>query len=144
MPCPFGIDEIGFIKCFSAPNYTMFPALLTGSTLTVGKHTVSQVILTVKLHGSKRCASIYRFHGIGRWSGDLVSSCLFRVLVDTLKARGEDIQVVIDDTLNKRSGKSICGAGWQHDGSAQKQSKQTGIGFLFCHYRSSGTFVRRQ
>lgn len=131
IPYPFGIDEISFIKCFSAPSYRMFIALLIGWVLTVGKHTVSQVILTMRLHDSKHFASIYRFLGKGRWSVDLVSSCLFRVLVDTLKAQGADIQVVIDDTLNKRSGKRICGAGWQHDGSAQKQSKQTGYGVCF-------------
>ena len=42
--------------------------------------------------------------------------------------------LVLDDTLNKHRGKKICGAGWQHDGSAPKQTKktkQTGYGVCF-------------
>ena len=114
------------MRCFSAPSYRIFVALLIGWVLTVGKHTVSQVILTMRLHDSRHFATIYRFLGKGRWSIDLVSYCLFRVLVETLSAEGVEILVIIDDTLNKHCGKAICGAGWQHDGSAPKGPKQTG------------------
>ncbi len=88
---PFGIDEIRFMRCFSAPSYRIFVALLIGWALTVGKHTVSQVILTMRLHHSRYFATIYRFLGKGRWSIDLVSHCLFRVLVETLNAAGGEI-----------------------------------------------------
>lgn len=131
IPYPFGIDEIRFMRCFSAPSYRIFVALLIGWVLTVGKHTVSQVILTMRLHDSRHFATIYRFLGKGRWSIDLVSYCLFRVLVETLSAEGVEILVIIDDTLNKHCGKAICGAGWQHDGSAPKGPKQTGYGVCF-------------
>ncbi len=47
---PFGIDEIRFSVCFSAPGFRIFLALVVGWVLTVGKHTVSQIILTMKLH----------------------------------------------------------------------------------------------
>ena len=131
IPDPFGIDEIRFKVCFSAPSFRMFVALVTGWVLTVGKHTVSQVILTAKLHELRHFATIYRFLGKGQWSVDLVSYCLFRILVETLIAEGVEILVVLDDTLNKHRGPHICGAGWQHDGSAPKQSKQKGYGVCF-------------
>jgi DDE superfamily endonuclease len=128
---PFGIDEIRLRACFSAPSFRIFVALIIGWVLTVGKHTVSQVILTMKLHESRHFATIYRFLGKGQWSVDMVSYCLFRVLVETLVAEGVEILVILDDTLNKHCGRHICGAGWQHDGSAPKHAKQTGYGVCF-------------
>ena len=128
---PFGINEIHFRGCFSAPSFRIFVALVIGWVLTVGKHTISQVILTMRLHESKHFASIYRFLGKGRWEIDLVSYFVFRILVETLIAEGVEILGVIDDTLNKHSGKKICGAGWQHDGSLPKHTKQKGHGVCF-------------
>lgn len=134
IPEPFGIDEIRFSVCMSAPSFRIFVALLIGWVLTVGKHTVSQVILTMGLHESGHFATIYRFLGKGRWSIDLVSYCLFRILVETLVAEGCEILTVVDDTLNKHRGPEICGAGWQYDGSAprlNKKTKQKGYGVCF-------------
>jgi hypothetical protein len=130
----FGIDEIHFRSCFSAPSFRIFVALVIGWVLTVGKHTVSQVILTMRLHESRHFATIYRFLGKGQWNTDWVSYCLFRILVEALIAEDFEILVVVDDTLNKHRGQKICGAGWQHDGSASrrtKNTKQTGYGVCF-------------
>ena len=60
---PSGIDEIRFMRCFSASSYGIFVALSIGWALTVGKHTVSQVILTMRPHHSRHFATIYRFLG---------------------------------------------------------------------------------
>ncbi len=134
IPQPFGIDEIRFRICFSAPSYRIFVALVLGWVLTVGNHRVSQVILTMRLHESRHFATIYRFLRKGQWEPDWVSHTLFRILVEILVAEGIEIRVVVDDTLNKHRGKQICGAGWQHDGSVPKQGKKTeqkGYGVCF-------------
>ena len=134
IPDRFGIDEILFKTLFSAPSFRIFTALVIGWVLTVGKHTVSQVILTMKLHESRHFATIYRFLGKGQWCMDWVSQCLFRIMVEVLVAEGVEILTVLDDTLNKHCGKQICGAGWQYDGSAPKNSKkakQTRYGVCF-------------
>ncbi|MGO9566274.1 MAG: transposase [Desulfomonilaceae bacterium] len=86
-------------------------ALVIGWVLTVGNHTVSQVILTMRLHESRHFATIYRFLGKGQWGVDWVSHCLFRIMVEILVAEDVKIVVVLDDTLNKHRGKKICGAG---------------------------------
>ena len=133
-PKPFAIDEIRFKNCFSAPSYRIFVALVIGWVLTVGNHTVSQVILTMRLHESRHFATIYRFLGKGQWGVDWVSHCLFRIMGEILVAEDVKIVVVLDDTLNKHRGKKICGAGWQYDGSAPKQgkkAKQTSYGVCF-------------
>jgi hypothetical protein len=130
-PKPFKIEEVRFRTCFSAPSFPIFVALVIGWVLTVEKHTLSQVILTMRLHENRHFATIYRFVGKGRWCADWVSECLFRIMVETLAFAGAEIEVVVDDTLNKHCGKHICGAGWQYDGSAPKQSKQRGYGVCF-------------
>jgi hypothetical protein len=134
IPKPFTIDQIRFESCFSAPSFRIFVALVIGWVLTVGKHTVSQVILTMKLHESSHFATIYRFLDKGKWCADWVSMRLFRILVEILVAEGVEFEVVLDDTLNKHCGKQICGAGWQYDGSAprsSKKAKKTSYGVCF-------------
>jgi len=138
IPQRFGIDEIRFTNCFSAPSFRIFVLLVVGWVLTVGRHTLSQVILTMELHEFRHFASIYRFVDKGSWAVDWISRCLFLIMVETLVAEGLDVLAVLDDTLNKHRGPEICGAGWQHDGSAPKRpgkkgekGKQTGYGVCF-------------
>ncbi len=45
LPQPFGIDKIHFSDCFTAPSLRHFAVLITGWVLTIGTHTVSQVII---------------------------------------------------------------------------------------------------
>lgn len=131
IPGPFEIDEIHFRSCFSAPSFRIFVALLIGWVLTVGKHTISQVILTMRLDESRHFASIFRFLAKARWNPDWVAFHLFRLIVKTQLAGTSEIIAVLDDTLNRHCGKKICGAGWQHDGSAPKRSHQYSYGLCF-------------
>jgi hypothetical protein len=146
IPQEFGIDEIRFRHCFSAPSYRIFALLVVGWVLTVGRHSLSQVILTTKLHESGHFATVYRFMDKGRWDPDWVSCCLFRVIVEILIADDYEILVVVDDALNKHRGKHICGAAWQHDGSApklNKKSKQLGYGVCFVTIESTAAWRSR-
>lgn len=128
---PFTVDEISFRACFSAPSLELFTAMMVGWVLTVGRHTISNVILTMGLHESRHFASVYRFVGRGAWLEDMVSRVVFELLVATLVQCGTEILAVVDDTLNKHRGKKICGAGWQHDGSAPGERKRKGYGLCF-------------
>ena len=60
LPQPFEIDKIRFRDCFSAPSLRHFSVLITSWVLTLGTHTISQVILatggTLNSHmGKKIC-----------------------------------------------------------------------------------------
>jgi hypothetical protein len=131
LPQLFGVDEINFSCCFSAPSLKLFGLLIVGWVLTVGKHTISRVILTMDLHVSRHFSSVYRFIAEGRWSADQVSSFLFRMLVRGFVESGVEIEVILDDTLYVKSGRKICGRGWQHDGSQPKGSKRRSYGVCF-------------
>jgi len=127
----FMVDEIDFRSCFTAPSVKHFLSLLTGWVLTVGRHTLSAVIMTMGLHESHHFATIYRFLARGQWSADHVSYRVFSLLAETFVSERADVTLVVDDTLNRHRGKKICGAAWQHDGAAPKRSKQFSHGVCF-------------
>jgi hypothetical protein len=131
LPQPFQIDKVRFVDCFTAPSLRHFGVLITAWVLTVGAHTISQVILTGGLHESESFVSIYRFLHKARWAPDQVACQVFRIIVDTLLPDVTEIELVLDDTLNDHVGKKIFGAGFQHDGDAPKTGKPIGYGVCF-------------
>jgi hypothetical protein len=131
LPQPFEIDKVRFKDCFTARSLRHFAVLVTGWVLTVGVHTISQVILAGRLHESEHFASIYRFLQKAKWEPDQVALEVFRMIVDTLMPDASDFELVLDDTLNSHVGKKIFGAGVQHDGDAPKTGKPIGYGVCF-------------
>ena len=131
LPQPFGIDKIRFCDCFTAPSMRHFAILITVWVLTVGTHTVSQVILATGAHESEHFANIYKFFGKAKWDSDKIAFEIFKVIVDSLLPDCAEIEVVIDDTLNNCVGKKIFGAGLQHNGNAPKTGKPIGYGVCF-------------
>jgi hypothetical protein len=110
LPQPFQIDKVRFVDCFTAPSLRHFGVLITGWVLTVGVHTISQVILTGGLHESESFVSIYRFLQKAKWAPDRVAFQVFRIIVDTLLPGVTEIELVLDDTFNDHVGKKIFGA----------------------------------
>ena len=131
LPQPFEIDKIRFKDCFTGPSLRHFVVLITGWVLTVGTHTISQVILTMGLHESEHFANVYKFLLRSRWDTDKVAFEIFRMIVETLLPDASEVESIVDDTLNPRVGKKICGAGFQHDGDAPKGGKPIGYGVCF-------------
>lgn len=131
VPQPFEIDKIRFKDCFTEPSLRHFVVLITGWVLTVGTHTISQVILTMGLHESEHFASVYKFLLKARWDSDKVACKIFMLIAETLLPEASEVETIVDDTLNPRVGKKICGAGLQHDGDAPKSGKPIGYGVCF-------------
>jgi hypothetical protein len=127
-PQPFGIEEINLRSCFTAPSLRHFALLIVGWVLTIERHTISRILLTLGLHQTEHYSNIYRFISRANWGIDAVAQRLFRWMIDALQSPGQEILVVLDDTLNKHTGRKICGAGWQYDGSARNgQTHDHGI-----------------
>jgi hypothetical protein len=131
LPKPFDIDKSYFSGCFSKPGLRHFSMLIVGWALTVGRHTIGRVILTVGAHTSRHFASVYRFLSRSIWCCDSVSRVVFDLIVRTLLWGESELICVVDDTLNKRTGKKICGAAHQHDGSVPKGELPVGFGVCF-------------
>jgi SRSO17 transposase len=131
LPQPFEIDKIRFAHCFTAPSLRHFAVLITGWVLTIGTHTISQVVLTTGLHESEHFSGAYRFFLKAKWDVDMVACRVFRMIVGTFLSDQAAYEVVIDDTLHSHVGRKICGAGVQHDGDAPKTGKPIGYGVCF-------------
>jgi hypothetical protein len=131
LPQPFEIDKIKFKHCFTAPSLRHFAALMTGWVLTVGVHTISQVILTTGLHESEHFSSAYNFFLRRKWDVDRVACAIFFLIVETFLPDATEYEGVIDDTLLDHVGRKIWGAAMQHDGDAPKTGKPIGYGVCF-------------
>jgi hypothetical protein len=131
LPQPFEIDKIRFKDCFTAPSLRHFTVFIAGWVLTVGIHTISQVILTTGLHESEHFSTAYNFLRRAKWDPNRVAQRVFRLIIDTLMPGATEIELVLDDTLNNHVGKKIFGAGVQHDGDAPKTGKPLGCGVCF-------------
>jgi hypothetical protein len=131
LPQPFQIDKVRFKDCFTAPSLRHFAVLITGWVMTMGIHTISQVILAGRLHESEHFSSIYRFLQKSRWNPDQVACEVFRMILDTLMPDATEFELVLDDTLNNHVGRKIFGAAIQHDGDAPKTGKPIGYGVCF-------------
>ncbi|MGA8832377.1 MAG: hypothetical protein ACLQT6_03155 [Desulfomonilaceae bacterium] len=131
LPQPLLIDKIHFRNCFTAPSLRHFAALMTGWTLTVGIHTINQVILIAGLHESEYFSNIYKFIRTGKGGPDRIAFEIFRVVIGSMLPDYAEIEFVIDDTLDPCVGKYILGTEFQHDGNASKTDKPVGYGVCF-------------
>jgi hypothetical protein len=110
VPQPFDIDKIRFKDCFTGPSLRHFAVLITGWALTMGTHTVSQVILTMKVHESEHFANTYKFLLKSKWNPDKVAFKIFKPIVETLLPDAAEVEIILDDTLNSRVGKTLQAA----------------------------------
>jgi len=124
-----------FEGCFTKPGFKNFTRLLIGWICCQGRHSVSRVIQAGSESGNtKHHSCLYRFLSVGKWTADSLGKVLFHLLLPFLSTR---ITVLIDDTLNKKCGPHIFGAGMHYDASKSTYGRGTTAGaktfFAFGH-----------
>jgi len=63
-------------------------------------------------------ACAHRFFSAARWSADTLGLLVCDLIVDRLLDPAAPICLVVDDSLFKRTGRKIFGAGWRYDAAA--------------------------
>jgi hypothetical protein len=63
------------------------------------------------------------FFARARWDPDELGVAVARLAVLLLVPPGGDVRVAVDDSVFRRSGRKVHGAGWQHDGSSPARNK---------------------
>jgi len=96
----------------TTPTRHTFLALASG-WLFARRHTVTAMIRASGQLTAKHFCSFHRFFSAAAWSLDGVGFALFRLLEPLLE--GQTILLVVDDTLARKRGRKIYGAGWHHD-----------------------------
>jgi len=105
-------------SCFTAPTFEVFTALVAGLVAQPVGRTVCGMLTGAGLAGVWQHCRAHRFFSAARWCPRQVGLVLAGLVVAHLLPEGAPVTVAVDDTLFRRRGKKVHGAGWFHDGSA--------------------------
>jgi DDE superfamily endonuclease len=100
---------------FTQPTWRKVLILLEGTLLACGRRTVTSALRMMGLH---QLAQFNVFHHVlsrARWSPLQMSRVLFLLLVHTFVPTGAPIELVVDETLERRWGPHIRKCSVYHD-----------------------------
>lgn len=123
LPATLSRVLVSFRPCFTAPTFETFTALVAGLVAQPVERTVCGILTGAGLVRVWHHCRAHRFFSAARWCPRQVGLVAAGLVVAALLATGAPIMVAVDDTLFRRRGKQVHGAGWFHDGSAAGQAK---------------------
>jgi hypothetical protein len=109
--------------CFTAPGFATFCVLAGGLAGQVRRRTVAGMLLGGALQHLWPHDRAHYFFARARWELDQLGLAIAQLVVLLVLPPGADLQVAVDDSVFRRSGRKVHGAGWQHDGSAPSVNK---------------------
>jgi DDE superfamily endonuclease len=125
MPLPDPIIEVltAFRPLFTAPTWRKLMTLLTGTLLAHGRRTVAAAL---RASGNDQATNWSLFHQVlnrARWSPLAVSRQLFLLIVETFVPPGTCVELVIDETLERRWGSKISKRGHYRDSALSSRER---------------------
>jgi DDE superfamily endonuclease len=111
---------------FTAPSFRTFTVLACGFLAQSGKRTVCGMLTGAGVSRAWSHDRAHSFFSRARWNPDDLGICAAKLVIALLVPGGEPVEVLIDDTLFRRRGKTWA-ASWFYDGSVQGPAK-TGYG----------------
>jgi DDE superfamily endonuclease len=124
--------------CFTARSFVTFCGLAAGLAGQVRRRTVAGMLLGAGLSRSWPHDRAHYFFARARWDIDQLGLAVARLAVALLVPPGAPLEVAVDDSLFRRTGRKVHGAGWQHDGASPSRVK---IGYGTC-FVACGIIVR--
>ena len=112
-----------FRDCFTNPTHSTFVAILVGWVLSHRRRYITDAIITTGKTRQGHHSNFHRFFSQAAWSLDQVSWTLTLLIVRTFVPRGV-IVIAVDDTLRRRRGLSLFGAGMHHDPLMSSRGKK--------------------
>jgi hypothetical protein len=125
MPLPDPIIEVlaVFRPLFTAPTWRKLMILLTGTLLARGRRTVAAAL---RASGNDQAGNWSLFHQAlnrARWSPLAVSRQLLLLIVETFVPAGTSVDLVIDETLERRWGRKISKRGHYRDSALSSRER---------------------
>lgn len=105
-------------QCFTAPTNRVFLVLFCGFVTAVGDHTVTGMLVASGYSTTWSHHRGHRFFSRARWYPDAVGMAVLDLTVDHLLPGGSALELVVDDSLFKRSGPKVWGVFWHHDATS--------------------------
>lgn len=102
-----------FACCFTVPSFQTFCVIVNGWLLGRCRRTVTGVLLAGHGLESKSFSCFHRFFSQGRWSTDSLGRIVLQLILPFVPVGV--LVVAVDDTLSRKTGKRIWGAGMHHD-----------------------------
>src|SRR6266699_2327439 len=103
---------LAFQPCFTRPSFASFWALTCAWILCSGRRSLTRIIQSAQLTEFKHFCAFHRFFSQARWNLDDLGHCVFQLLLPFCP---EVLTGAVDDTLARKSGRHIWGAGMHHD-----------------------------
>lgn len=116
-----------FRPAFTRPTWSKALILLVGTMLARGRRTVTAALKQMGLHDERDFTLFHQVLNRASWSGLTLSRLLLQLLVSTFVAAGSTVEIVIDETLERRWGRKISKRGHYRDNlqSSREQSVST-------------------
>ena len=119
--------------CFTAPSFATFCGLAAGLAGQPRRRTVCGMLPGADLARAWPHDRARYFFARARWQADELGLAVARLVVLLLVPPGDPLTAAVDDTLFRRSGRKVHGAGWQHDGSSPSRNRISfGTCFVTC------------
>lgn len=136
IPSGFRDLLVNFVPQFTGPSFDNFAALVMGWVLCVGRHTISRVIqfgCIGMAQARKHHSAVYRFFSRAVWVLDQMEVVVLKLVLSFIL--GTEVYVLIDDTLCRKSGPHLWGAGMHHDplNSTYGRGSRRVVSFAFGH-----------
>ena len=111
-----------FAHVFTAPTYQTFVAIVAGWVLSQRHRFITEVIFSSGHVGKGHWSRFHRFFSHAAWDIDTFSMFLAK-LVMTILAPGATLLWAVDDTLCRKRGLTLYGAGMHYDPLISSRSK---------------------
>jgi len=115
LPASFAALLGALRSCFTARSFRTFCGLAAGLAVQVRRRTVVGMLLGGLARAWPHDRAHY-FFARARWEVGELGLAAARLVVLLLVPPGAPLLVAVDDSLFRRCGRRVHGAGWQHDG----------------------------
>lgn len=105
-----------FAPCFTAPSFQNFLIVISGWIQCLNRHTITGMMEAAGVVGVVHHERFHRLFSKAVWDLDDVAKVLFLLLVKEFVGMEGVIVLGGDDTLSKKTGRKIFGAGYWRDG----------------------------
>lgn len=103
---------------FTAPTFQTFVVLFCGFLSCVGDATVTGMLMSSGYTTVWNHNRAHRFFSRASWCPDALGMAILDLIVNHLLPADAVIELVVDDTLFKRSGQKVWGVRWHHDATS--------------------------
>lgn len=112
-----------FAEATTAPVFGRMLTLIYGAILAPSRRTVASCLRAVGLEAAEDFGCYHRVFSRAKWSPFRMSHLLFMLILCAFVPEGAMVALLIDDTLERRSGKRIRYKGWFYDAARSAGGK---------------------